>query len=84
MKVKREDVKGSFVPFNLVISIESEEEARAMYAIFSHTGNTRLLKLIDSGRIREEIGDIYSCSKNDKLSIISNGISYKQFYNGWV
>ena len=53
MKVKREEVKESFVPFNLVISIESEEEARAMYAIFNHANNTRLLNTNIIGRSLE-------------------------------
>ena len=78
MKVEREDIKikEQFIPFNLVISIESEEEARAMYAIFNHTRNIRLLP-IHKTEIRNIIGMEYSANNHE---LISGNVSWGEFY----
>jgi len=80
MKVKREDVKESFVPFDLVITIESEEEARAMYAIFNKTANDDLLGGSYGDYIKDLLGDKYYVDGLDE--IIANDITYGQFYLG--
>jgi len=76
MKVSKNNEKG-FTPFTLNITIESEEEARAMYAIFSHTRNTRLLAGKDE-LITSAIGPSYSIQLSS--DIIANRITYMEFY----
>ena len=76
MKVSKNGAKG-FTSFTINITIESEEEARAMYAIFNHTGNTKLL----SGKahlITNAIGSQYYVVRAGE--IISNGITPEVFY----
>lgn len=64
-----------FNRFELRITVESEEEARALYAIFNHTNNVELLPEGSAERIRRAIGkDYYS------IGLIANGITHEQFY----
>lgn len=71
--------KSDFQPIVLEIVIESEEEARALYAIFNYSPNTELLYPNASSDIIECIGHGYSTSHNNG-EVISRGITYDQFY----
>lgn len=78
--MKAHKVKSSgFVPFDLVIGIESEEEARALYAIFNYCPNTELLSDEAEPSIRATIGQKFSIlpASNE----IANGVSYNKFYS---
>ena len=77
MKVKKVETKEKFTLFDLVFTITSKEEARAMYAIFNHGHNTRLLK--DSGEmVKDIIGRKYYVEYDNEE--IANGVTYKEFY----
>lgn len=78
MKVTRTNQTG-FTPFTLSITVESEEEARALYAIFNHTRNVRLLSANADMRIRNAIGHEHyiTCKTGD---IIANGVRLGEFY----
>jgi len=76
MKVSSNIAVIGFVPIILHLTIESEEEARAVYAIFNYSGNTDLFKHGQDEEVREELKD-FSTRGND---MISNGITYRKFY----
>ena len=78
MKVTR-DIKGlTFQPFDIAFTLESEEEARALYAIFSYTPNVDLLGDATACYVRRlmggEFGDL------GPSQIIANGVTYDKFY----
>ena len=76
MKVSRNKVEPSFTPFTLNITVESEEEARALYAVFNHSHNRALFEDdIQDGMI-EKIGLKYRVSDG----VIANGVTYNEFY----
>jgi len=79
MKVCKQDVSipESFRPFNLTISVESREEAQALYAIFNYCPNIDLLPSALS---------ISSLLKDYEISdgIIANKVTYDNFYRSKV
>ncbi len=77
MKVASIPTRKKFSPFDLVVTIESEEEARAIYAIFNYIPNTELLPDRISAQIRTLLG-----SKYDVLTpnTIARGVKYERFY----
>ena len=44
-----------FQPFNLVITVENEAEAKALYAIFNHTANVNILPCANNDMVASEI-----------------------------
>jgi len=77
MKVSSNIAVIGFVPIILHLTIESEEEARAIYAIFNYAGNTDLFKYGQDEEVREELKDFSTTGPNN---VISNGIIYRKFY----
>ena len=75
MKVEREiaglDV---FKPFVLKISVESKEEAQALYAIFNRLENCDLLK--NRSAIRSAIGAEFEVNAGH----IANGVTYDMYF----
>jgi hypothetical protein len=74
MKVKSN--KNEFSPFDVTITVETKEEAQALYAVFNHTDNSRLFQGgLESLRSQfKEYGSPYG------ESIIANGVTYNKFY----
>ena len=66
--------KTSFTPLTLTITIESEEEARALYAIFNHRRNVSLLPKNIACR------KMLSKYTTPSEEVIANGVTYEQFY----
>ena len=77
MKARREGGWG-WKPFDVVLTVESEEEARALYAIFNYCPNTDILSDDASKEIREAIGQKYADLGPDTL--IARGVHYEKFY----
>lgn len=75
MEVRKATRVPRFDKFELQITVESAEEARALYAIFNHTNNVDLLPEDSAKRIRRAIGDDYY-----SIDMIANGITHGQFY----
>ena len=76
MKVSKRSVELDFKPFEIRITVESAEEARALFAIFNHVRNTQLLGGADE--IRDAIGQQYRVARSyDKIAM---GVSYEKFY----
>jgi hypothetical protein len=66
-----------FEPFQLSIRVESEEEAKALHAIFCHEDNTRLF--VDYGNaITDALGNTYGVVGLD--AVIANGVTCSQFF----
>ena len=65
-----------FKPRAFTITIESEDEARALHAIFSYSPNADLIGTIEARRIRQQI-DCGQCTVN---GIIANGVHHDAFY----
>ena len=56
MQVKKHILTDTFKPFDLIFKVESEEEARALYAIFNHRDNAELLGIDKAEQIKKIIG----------------------------
>ena len=80
MKVRRTS-EPCFKSFSIELEVQTEEEARALYAIFNHTRNIDLLPDDISKDIKEIIGDCHYVGQSD-CSVIANGINGKTFYRG--
>jgi hypothetical protein len=78
MKVNKKIIDISFKAIELTITIETEEEAQALYAIFNFTHNRKLLKEKDTNLLLDEIGKKFYIGEKNK--IISNNIAYKDYY----
>jgi len=76
MKVGRS--QGNFIPFDIVISVESREEAQALYAIFNHRRNTQLLNNNVDFDIRKAVGEPYRVYEDKE--VIARGITCNEFY----
>jgi hypothetical protein len=63
-----------FQPFNLNITVETKEEAQALFAIFNYTPNTDLLGNSHYSAVKDAIGP-FSTS-----GVIARGVTYEQFY----
>ena len=72
MKVTKQAVSipRGFCPFDLTISVETRDEAQALYAIFNHTANHVLLPSM----ARNLVKNILSIYNNKDIYVLS----YKQ------
>ena len=77
MKVRR-DGGWRWKPFDVVLTIESEEEARALYAIFNYSHNVDILPEEAGDNIRKAIGKRYGDLNGSQL--IARGVHYGVFY----
>ena len=77
MKVSKNDVVG-FQSFKLTLEVESEAEARALYAIFNYSPNVNLLPEDAGAEIGKAIGEKYSTLGTSQL--IARGVCYGVFY----
>jgi hypothetical protein len=76
MKAVRSNAQLSFEPFDIKITVETREEAQALYAIFNNCQNSDLL---GSGvEITNAIGKEYYVNDSDK--VIARGITYRKYY----
>lgn len=76
MKVTNKSMQ-EFQPFTLEFLIETEEEARAMFAIFNHVDNLELFK-------NKIYSDTFLPTKYGSVGddgVISNGVTYNKFYS---
>ena len=78
MKVSRKKVEPSFTPLTLNITVESQEEARALYAIFNATHSRRVLGDEAADRFCSAIGNEYTT--HDSKDVIARDITEKEFY----
>ncbi len=78
MKVQRIEGVHKFNPFDIIFTVENEEEARAFYAIFNYCSNVDVLPTGKGEEIRLAIGDNFSELSNGE---IANGVNYGTFYN---
>ena len=78
MKVKRST--NVFNPFSINITIETEEEAKALFAIFNHESNQSLFYDASCCEdLKDEIGFAFYVDEDDD-SIIANGVTAEDFY----
>ena len=78
MKVHKLQNICEFTPFNVILTVESEEEARALYAIFNYSSNLDLFPGNAAGDVRHTIGRKFSDTVNGE---IANGVTHGQFYS---
>ena len=76
MKVRRDGGWG-WKPFDIVFTVESEAEARALYAIFNYTPNTDLLPGAVEVDVRRQLGSKFAIPFDGE---IANGVTYGDFY----
>jgi hypothetical protein len=79
MKVESKKLQNnSFKPFVLNLTVETEDEARALYAIFNNTDNLRLFHNSSTG-----VTDVlkqHGTFTTKYREVIANEITYEQFY----
>ena len=75
MKVERKNA--GFRPFKLEIDVETESEARALYAIFSHTNNIELLGVKAADEFTTGIGDRFDSAVGE---VIANGVTSREYF----
>lgn len=82
MKVLREELRESFKPFNLNITIESEIEAKIFYGLFNHVGICDVFNHfgINVGDIREELGEFVFSSESG-INQLSLTMDWRRFIN---
>ena len=78
MKVRRDREGVGFPAFDVTFTVESEEEARALYAIFNYSPNVDILPEEVGEEIRKAIGGKYGCL--DPSRHIARGVNYSDFY----
>ncbi len=79
MKARKELKEyAGFVPFEIVLTVGSTEEARALYAIFNYSPNLALLPEEKGDSIREVIGVQFATSHPEEE--IARRITYLDFY----
>ena len=76
MKVRKAD-GSKFLPFDIILSVESEEEAKALYAIFNLSDNVSLLPDEAQYEVRHRIGERFAVNEPDE---IARGVTYQDFY----
>ena len=79
MKARRDGGLG-WKPFDVVLTVESEEEARALYAIFNYVPNIDMLPDGTGEIVRKAIGERYGELGPDQL--IARSVTYGKFYHG--
>lgn len=72
-------VKPPFEPIVLTITLETAEEARAMYAIFNHGRNTALLSK-GGFPAKDALGETHYVGGSN--GVIAKGVTYEEFYCG--
>ena len=70
-------VKPPFEPIVLTITLETAEEARAMYAIFNNGRNTALLSK-GGYPVREALGETHYVGGSK--DVIAQGVTHGEFY----
>ena len=78
MKVRTDREGVGFPAFDITFTVESEEEARALYAIFNYSPNVNLLPEDAGAEIRKAIGEKYSTLGTSEL--IARGVCYREFF----
>ncbi len=77
MKARREG-GWEWKPFDVVLTVESEEEAKALYAIFNYCPNEDILPEGRAKQVRDAIGGRYGDLGGGQL--IARGVHYEEFY----
>ena len=78
MKVHKLQNICEFTPFDVILTVESEEEARALYAIFNYSPNSGLFPGNAARDVRHTIGHKFRDTVNGE---IANGVTSDQFYS---
>lgn len=78
MKIEFLKNKPEFTPVQIVVNIETLEDAHAWYAIFNHNRNTCLLgENVSADKLEEAVGECCYVGHGD---VIANGVTYSEFY----
>lgn len=79
MKVSRGLANPLFIPFTLNITVESEDEARALFAMFTLPHNTKLFENFESCEIvRNVIGNQHATRIGSE--VIANNVTDAKYY----
>jgi len=79
MRVTKFGGNDGFQEFDITFTVENEEEARALYALFNYSPNVDMLGGDIGERTRRLIGGHFSILGTD--NIIANGVTYSNFYS---
>ena len=80
MKIRKSSASPSFTPFDLIFSVESREEAQALYAIFNYVPNLELLPIQQKLVVGEMLAEYANCHNN----YIANNVTYYDFYRSKI
>ena len=76
MKVEVKQQAPAFTPMQVVIDVETEEDAQAIYAMFNYFPFTKALGLGSGGMVRADIGEQYYVATGE----IARGVTTREFY----
>lgn len=79
MKVTVSDAKKAFNPIQVSFTIESEEEYRAIYAIFNYNPNCQLLPANLPYELRKQL-EQHKIKEIGLDNVIARGVNYDSFY----
>lgn len=67
-----------FKPFELKLTVQTREEAQALYAMFNNVSSSRVLPGTVTDVVLRNIGKEFYIDRDD--AIIGNGVTYKSYY----
>lgn len=80
MKITFNKQQPEFTPVQMVVDIETLEDAKVWYAIFNHGRNNRLLGKNDyADKLEDVVGENCYVGHGE---VIANGVTYSEFYGG--
>jgi len=77
MKSRKESPTGKFQSFDIIITVESEAEARGLHAIFNYCPNVDVLPESETENLRDLLEEYEIINSEDE---IANGVTYSEFY----
>ena len=78
MKIEFVKKQPEFTPVQIVVDIETLQDAKAWYAIFNHSRNNRLLGKNDYADNLEKV--VGECCYAGYGEVLVNGVTYSEFY----
>lgn len=73
-------INEQFKPFELVLRIQSQEEAQALYAMFNYVKSNAVLDIDSAMAIKKAIGEEFYIGCRESNKVIGNGVTYGEYY----
>jgi len=81
MKVKTTFPKKEFTPFTIELTVETQEEGQALYALFNYTGCALLFPSSSRDAVKTALSTHGNFYVGNYPQVIARGITYEAFYD---